>query len=189
VSQTAEPGTARHRREIAGPRRSLPVRGPRSPIAYIAVSVAVAAILAAVWALTIRGSSVAGANTAADRGRALATVDGAYRQLDSALARFQDGSAACGLRLTCVRRLDDQVARAFLSFRAGLADASIPAPFTAQTAALRADTSKAAAEFGALAATRSADGYEAVEASLGVPATLTAWRADFGQLQSRLSAR
>jgi chorismate synthase len=134
-------------------------------------------------AVAITGSTV---NNAVQKANALNAITADYNTLGGVVSSFQSSVQACNGSLSCVTKLDGQVATAFQTFGTELGSAGIPSSYSGETSTLVAATGSVAHDLNQLAGATSASQYTSIGSSLNLQAHLNSWQSDYNQLSKSL---
>jgi hypothetical protein len=133
--------------------------------------------------VAITGSAV---NTAEQQANAYNTVTTAYNHLRTVVGSFEGKVQACDENLTCVTKLDGQVAKAFQTFGSQLQGAGVPSSDSGEASALTLANTGVVNGFNMLAGAQSASQYSSVASSVNLEGYLDNWQRDYNQLSKSL---
>jgi Domain of unknown function (DUF4389) len=133
--------------------------------------------------VAITGSAV---NNAVQQRNAYNTVTTDYSSLGIVVSSFQGKLQACDGSLSCVTKLDAQLATAFQDFGSGVQGAGAPSSFSGQVSTLLAANAGVASDLNKLAGAQSADQYSSIGSSLNLQGDLNTWQAAFNHLSKSL---
>jgi Domain of unknown function (DUF4389) len=126
------------------------------------------------------------ANNAQQQANAYNTVTTAYNHLRTVVGSFEGKVQACDENLTCVTKLDGQVAKAFQTFGSQLQGAGVPSSDSGEASALTLANTGVVNGFNMLAAAQSASQYSSVASSVNLEGYLDNWQRDYNQLSKSL---
>jgi uncharacterized membrane protein YfbV (UPF0208 family) len=155
--------------------------------AFIALGAVFLVVLIVVYAavLSTAGSAVGDTATAI---AAENTLDGAYTTLGNELTSFGQATENCNENLTCVTKLDGQMAGEFKTLSGRLANTRVPAGAAADKAQVGADADALVRAFTKLSQATTATQYESTVTSTGLEKTLNGFQQDSATLETKLKS-
>lgn len=128
-------------------------------------------------------------NNAVAQANAYNTVTTAYGHLGTVVSSFQSKVQACDENLTCVTKLDGQVAKAFQTFGSRVQGAGIPSSFTGEASTLTVANTGVVSGFNKLAGAQSASQYSSLASSVNLEGYLSSWQTAYNQLSKSLKPK
>jgi Domain of unknown function (DUF4389) len=125
-------------------------------------------------------------NNAEQQTNAYNTVTTGYSHLRVVVSSFEAKVEACDENLTCVTKLDGQVAQAFQKFGSQLQGADVPSSDSAEASALTLANTGVVDGFSMLSGATSASEYSSLASSVDLEGYLNNWQRDYNQLSKDL---
>ena len=145
----------------------------------------IGAVVLVVYAVGI-GVAVSHSNTVTKADAAL-SVESAYARLSSTVATFDSRVSGCNGKLSCVNRVDAQMAQSFRTFATDMRGTAMPTPAAAAAAStLQSDASRIGTDFQRLSTASSVSQYQQTVASTGLEGQLTKFDSDYRALGQTL---
>jgi Domain of unknown function (DUF4389) len=125
-------------------------------------------------------------NNAEQQANAYHTVTTGYNHLRVVVSSFEAKVEACDENLTCVTKLDGQVAHAFQVFGSRLRGADVPSSDSGEASALTVANTGVVDGFSMLSGAKSASEYSSLASSVDLEGYLDNWQRDYNQLSKDL---
>ena len=119
---------------------------------------------------------------------AISSMNSSYGTLSSKLSQWENATAACNQKLTCVTGADSTAVSDFSTFANQLQATAMPSGATAAADRLYSDATKAAQDFTQLSQSTTTEQYQSTVTSTGLQQTLNQFDQDFNSLMSKLNS-
>jgi hypothetical protein len=102
------------------------------------------------------------------------------------MTNFSQATTNCNQNLTCITKLDGQMAGNFTTFSGELANIQVPAGAASAKAKVVADSNTLAQDFTQLSKATTSDQYDSIASSTGVENELNTFQSDVNALDQKL---